>query len=852
MSPHARRVRAWRFTGLGARVGFLFLAFLLGTGLAFYGLLIAFTRSWLLDQLDDRTRAVSTASVNRLRLPLSFGDRAGVDEALADLVNQPDVQGVAVYDPAGRLVVARAKDGSGWVAGAWTPPRREARTADLEITTRVDAKTGLAVREYARAIDSAPAVQGAGAEEARELFGLGAARPGLAHGRPAGPATLGWLRVAASTESVRSLVRTAGNASASIVLLAFLIGLIAISLLMRVVVGPLGEAEALAREIAAGNLSRRLPVRGPDEVGSLSASLNRMADSLDAARRETALEAGRLDASAQVVLAVAREVRRVNEPRRAFEIVADHLQRLTACDSIALALPVAPVGTRREEVKIEFLKGKVGGESLRPGFTFSPSEVVGARPDEPVATRISPTGPRRLGRALEAAGVRAALAVALPMPEGPPAILLLVASRADCFEDWHNGVIDAVTTHLLDALQASQLKQRLESAFAELDRTRDSLLRTQNLRLASEMASGAAHDFNNVLGAILGRAQLLKRQLAAGGIAGDALVRALDVIEMAARDGSETVRRLREFGRTRDETFAEPVDVGQALNDAVEFTRTRWEDEAQAAGQTIKVDVHTAPGLYVLARPGEMRELIVNLVLNANDAIGRIGEIVLTADGDDAQVRLAVHDDGAGMAPDVEARIFEPFFTTKGPRGTGMGLSVVYGIVQRLGGTIAVTTAPGRGATFLVELPRCAASGHAPSLPGPPKLDAAPATLRVLVVDDEPAVRDLLGDIVTALGHAPTVSSEPVAIAAAFEPGSYDLVLTDVGMPDMNGWQLTEALRAVDPAVPIALVTGWGEQIGPEEVRAAGADAVIAKPFTVEDLAKILAVAEQRRLGRAA
>src|SRR5206468_8799001 len=141
------------------------------------------------------------------------------------------------------------------------------------------------------------------------------------------------------------------------------------------------------------------------------------------------------------------------------------------------------------------------------------------------------------------------------------------------------------------------------------------------------MAAGAAHDFNNVLGAILGRAQLLKREHAAGRLEGDELVRALSVIELAAKDGSETVRRLREFGQGRDERLAEPVDVAQALTDAVEFTRARWQDEAQAEGRSIRVTLDAAHGLRVSARPAELREVTVNLVLNAIDAVGRGGTI---------------------------------------------------------------------------------------------------------------------------------------------------------------------------------------------------------------------------------
>jgi CheY-like chemotaxis protein len=218
---------------------------------------------------------------------------------------------------------------------------------------------------------------------------------------------------------------------------------------------------------------------------------------------------------------------------------------------------------------------------------------------------------------------------------------------------------------------------------------------------------------------------------------------------------------------------------------------------------------------------------------------------------DGPRVVAEVKDDGVGMDESVRQHLFEPFFTTKGAAGAGLGLSVVYGIVQRHGGSIRVFSRVGVGSRFEVVLPL-----------GEPRAATAPVAnrptvevrrLRVMVVDDEPAVRDLLRDMVAALGHDVEAYESGVEAFKHYRPGSIDLLLTDLGMPGVSGWKLSSNIRAVDPDVTIVYVTGWGEDMNLDDVREAGADLVIAKPFTLEDVVGATQMAAQRgRSDRAA
>jgi CheY-like chemotaxis protein len=372
--------------------------------------------------------------------------------------------------------------------------------------------------------------------------------------------------------------------------------------------------------------------------------------------------------------------------------------------------------------------------------------------------------------------------------------------------------------------------------------------------MAGELASGVAHEFNNVLGAILGRAQLLRRQSKEGSLTPAALESALDVVECVAQDGADTVRRLREFSIGGDPMAFDVVDLDTIAHDAVEFTRPRWENEMQAEGKAVRVRVETEPGVWVEGRASELRELFMNLLLNAVDALPRGGNIVVRGHAAASEVTISVEDDGTGMDAPTKSRVFDPFFTTKGDKGTGLGLTMVYGIVARHRGRISIESTPGHGTRITMVFPR---STRPPTLTvaeaAPPVALAEPDhALSVLAVDDEPAVLDLLADIIETLGHRVTRHQSAVEALAGIEPGGYDLVLTDLGMPGMSGWEFSRALRAVDPHVPLAWITGWGEELVSDASRRDGADAIVAKPFTIDDVKKLISMAAARRQKRAA
>jgi signal transduction histidine kinase/CheY-like chemotaxis protein len=418
--------------------------------------------------------------------------------------------------------------------------------------------------------------------------------------------------------------------------------------------------------------------------------------------------------------------------------------------------------------------------------------------------------------------------------------VLVLRSRTRAFTDADERLL-ANIGHLAGlALRSARLFEERTGALAELRAAQDQLVRTEKLRALGEMASGVAHDFNNLLASVLGRAQLLLRR-----IQEPQQRQWLQVIERAALDGAQTVRRLQEFTRIRRDHPLVPLDLTRIVRDALEITQSRWSDEPQSRGVTIEVRTALDPVAPVAGDAVELREAMTNLILNALDAMPTGGALTLaTTMADDDHVRVTVADTGVGMPPGVRERIFDPFFTTKGPQGTGLGLSMTYGIISRHNASIEVDSEVGKGTTFRLTFARA----RGPAGPPPVAVESPPPApaLKCLVVDDEEAVGGVLGDILEAAGHTAVVLLDGAEAIVRFQAEPFDLVFTDLAMPQVSGWQVAGAIKQVAPGVPVVLVTGFGVELTSDERRAHGVDAVLVKPLQIQDV--LDAVAEMARI----
>jgi CheY-like chemotaxis protein len=317
-------------------------------------------------------------------------------------------------------------------------------------------------------------------------------------------------------------------------------------------------------------------------------------------------------------------------------------------------------------------------------------------------------------------------------------------------------------------------------------------------------------------------------------------------IIQAAQDGAHTVRRIREFVRTQPEQHTTPVDLAELGDDVLYLTRPRWHAAMLKKGITIHVQSDLRKVPLVLGSAAELREVVTNLILNAVDAMPDGGTLSLTTGVAGNQVWLEVGDTGQGIAPEVRERIFEPFYTTKAQRGTGLGLAVSRSIARRHEGDLTVESAPGAGSRFRLMLPL----HEQAELPHEDRVVGANAPLepmRILLVEDDQAVRATMQQLFMLDGHAITAAASGAEALEVFQPGAYDLICSDLGMPGMNGWELIALLRAQEPGLATILLSGWGAQIDMEEAHAKGVDYVVPKPIDMDALNTALADAARRK-----
>lgn len=352
--------------------------------------------------------------------------------------------------------------------------------------------------------------------------------------------------------------------------------------------------------------------------------------------------------------------------------------------------------------------------------------------------------------------------------------------------------------------------------------------RAEKLRVLGEMASGVIHDINNMLGAILGRAQLVRMKTDV-----EEIKRHVEHIEMIALQAGETVKRLQDFTRQGHRSDLQTVDLNAVIADAMEVTRHRWETQAQERGIFYTIDTELGEGTTVSAIHSEMVDAVANMVLNALDAMPSGGPLHLSTTRRDGSCYLVIRDEGIGMTPEQTANVFSPFYTTKGDEGTGLGLAVVYGIVKRHNGEVHVESTPGQGSRFTISLPFAQTEQVQP-----PTTDEVvdQGHRRVLLCDDDTTILDVIGEALRDVGHDVRTCDAGAQAIVAMEDGQFDVLITDLGMPGVNGWDVARRARQLDPPLPVIVISGWGASITQEQLDGAGVSMILPKPFRLEQI----------------
>jgi PAS domain S-box-containing protein len=447
--------------------------------------------------------------------------------------------------------------------------------------------------------------------------------------------------------------------------------------------------------------------------------------------------------------------------------------------------------------------------------------------------------PERLGRV----GLRSLVIAPLMVERKFFGVMICGRRAAASFSSSDCEFLQQLTQHVALAARQTQLYDSLQRAYEDLQQSQQSVLQQERLRALGQMASGIAHDINNALSPAAVYAQsLLEQEKSLSEPAREQVV----IIQRAIEDVANTVARMREFYRLREPQLKHGgVDANNLLNQVAELTRARWSDMPQERGIVISLRTDLGEKLApITGADSEIRDAITNLVLNAVDAMPEGGELTLRSFRDlpSERIGIEVRDTGQGMTDKVRARCLEPFYTTKGERGTGLGLAMVYGMTQRHSAELQIDSTPGLGTTIRILFPSARAAADL-------ELESAPvqlAPLRILIVDDDPLILESVRHILEADGHVVEVAEGGQAgidaFVAASERGErFEAVITDLGMPHVDGRTVAAAVKRVAADTPVVMLTGWGNRLLADGDLPEHVERVLSKPPKLAELRKALA-----------
>ena len=569
------------------------------------------------------------------------------------------------------------------------------------------------------------------------------------------------------------LERTLLGLGLGVLLAAALISFAGVARIAR----PVGALVEGTRRLAAGDLSHRLPVTSSDELGELAGSFNDMAGAL-ATSRDHLAESG-------------RRYRDLFDHAQDVVYTTDLEGRLTSVNEAGLRL-------------LGYAPAELLGRNVYD--LLAPEDVERVRNED---LRWPPPGarPAQEAQIVHKDGTRTTLEIATRwMVEGGRPVGVHGIGR-----------------------DISERRARERAA----QRFREQVHESEKLRALGEMAAGVAHNFNNLLGGVIGYAQLMESRPRTP----EEFQRFARKIVESAEQCAAVVKRIQTFGRPIDTQRRESVDLRRVVRETMDLTQPKWKAGPEREGRTVRVELDLAEVPPISSTGAAWEEILSNLVFNAVDAMPAGGTLTIATSCEGDEGVLSVSDTGIGMDAETQRRIFEPFFTTKGPElGTGLGLSTVWGLVQSQSGRIEVRSTPGRGTAFTIRVPLA----RAPSVPADERRSEASAALRILVIDDEPATRDVLPQMLS--GHTVETAVGGTEGLERFRERPHDLVISDWSMPGLSGLEVAAEVKRRSATTVVVLMTGW-EVRGTPAATDPHVDLLLAKPIVMRELDRIVAEA---------
>ena len=511
-------------------------------------------------------------------------------------------------------------------------------------------------------------------------------------------------------------------------------------------------------------------------------------------------------------------------------------------DAVAKSLAVSALGSAGR-----VFAGKLGLEEHqqvpidRNGLSRC---VAGELVYEPDVVQIPFPFPQRLAKA----GLRSVVFAPLVVENQVFGVLVCARRSDQAFSSGECEFLKQLSEHVALASHQVRLYGALQQAYDDLRQSQHTIMQQERLRALGQMASGIAHDINNAISPIsLYTESLLEREPNLS----ERSRNYLTTIQRAIEDVARTVARMREFYREREAQLTlERVDINRSVRQVVELTRPRWSDQPQQRGLMVDLRTElTEPLPDIMGAEHEIRDALTNLIFNAVDAMPAGGGLYVrtrkAVDGGGAdRVLIEVSDTGVGMDEDTRRRCLEPFYTTKGERGTGLGLAMVYGMIQRHSAELEIDSTIGKGTTVRLIFP-----SQASSLVDADETARFPAVtrrLRILLVDDDPLLIKSLQDTLQEDGHVITATSGGQAGIDAFTAAAQrgeviDVVITDLGMPHVDGRKVASSIKAISPTTPVILLTGWGQRLIAANESHPHVDKVLAKPPRLHELRAALA-----------